>query len=226
MIEIKDLNKFYNYNKTNEFQALNKVDLTIQDGEFVSIIGKSGAGKSTLLHILGGLEKFESGSYLFDKDKIERLNDKKLSALRGQKIGFVLQDFGLIPEETVLHNVCMPLYFDKTPLKKIKRLGLDALGLVGIKDLAKNMVKNLSGGQKQRVAIARAIVNSPSVILADEPTGALDTATTKEIMDVFENLNKNGKMVIIVTHEMQVAKRTKRIITISDGRIVEDKISE
>lgn len=220
MIEIININKTYNIKKDNACVALNKVCLTIKSGDMMAVIGKSGAGKSTLLHILGGLESFESGSYLFEGEMVEKMNDKKLSKLRSTQIGFVLQDFGLLVEENVINNVSIPLFFDQTSLGKIKEKAMKALEAVGISDLYKKKVKELSGGQKQRVAIARAIVNSPSLILADEPTGALDTATSEEIMDVFLNLNKQGKTIIIVTHEAQIAEKCKSIITINDGVIV------
>lgn len=220
MIKIENLTKTYNYKKSNAFTALTDVSLTINDGEMVAIIGKSGAGKSTLLHIIGCIDTFESGTYQIDDIDVHKLSDKKLAKIRNEKVGIVMQDFALVEEYTVIENVKIPLYFGKKQKGKLKDLALDALEKTGIKELANKPVNKLSGGQKQRVAIARAIVNSPSFILADEPTGALDTKTSAEIMDLFKSLNFEGKTVIIITHDMGVADACKRKIEISDGKIV------
>ncbi|MGN0470304.1 MAG: ABC transporter ATP-binding protein [Acutalibacteraceae bacterium] len=220
MIKIQNLTKTYNYKKSNAFTALTDVSLTINDGEMVAIIGKSGAGKSTLLHIIGCIDTFESGTYQIDDVDVHKLSDKKLAKIRNEKVGIVMQDFALVEEYTVIENVKIPLYFGKKQKGKLKDLALDALEKTGIKELANKPVNKLSGGQKQRVAIARAIVNSPSFILADEPTGALDTKTSAEIMDLFKSLNSEGKTVIIITHDMGVADASKRKIEISDGKII------
>lgn len=220
MIKIENLTKTYNYKKSNAFTALTDVSLTINDGEMVAIIGKSGAGKSTLLHIIGCIDTFESGTYQIDDIDVHKLSDKKLAKIRNEKVGIVMQDFALVEEYTVIENVKIPLYFGKKQKGKLKDLALDALEKTGIRELANKPVNKLSGGQKQRVAIARAIVNSPSFILADEPTGALDTKTSAEIMDLFKSLNSEGKTVIIITHDMGVADACKRKIEISDGKIV------
>ena len=222
MIEIKNLYKTYNYGKPNAFEALKDVSLTINDGEMVAIIGKSGAGKSTLMHILGCIDDFEKGQYIFNGKDISKVNEKKSAAIRNSEIGIVLQEFALMEQYTVLENVIMPLFFtpksgrrsekDKRALEILKRLEMD--------EDAHKKVNKLSGGQKQRVAIARAMINNPSVLLADEPTGALDVKTTDEIMKVFRNLNKNGTTVIIITHDMEVAGMCDRIIEISDGKII------
>ena len=222
MIEIKNLYKTYNYGKPNAFEALKDVSLTINDGEMVAIIGKSGAGKSTLMHILGCIDDFEKGQYIFNGKDISKVNEKKSAAIRNSEIGIVLQEFALMEQYTVLENVIMPLFFtpksgrrsekEKRALEILKRLEMD--------EYAHKKVNKLSGGQKQRVAIARAMINNPSVLLADEPTGALDVKTTDEIMKVFRNLNKNGTTVIIVTHDMEVAGMCDRIIEISDGKII------
>lgn len=219
MIEITKLNKTYQMGKPNAFQALYDIDLTIEAGEMTAILGKSGAGKSTLLHILGNQERFESGSYRFLGKEVGKLSDRELSKLRAKDIGFVLQDFGLIMEESVVNNVSVPLFFDKTRIRDIKPKVLKALERVGITELMGKKVRYLSGGQKQRVAIARAIVNNPSLLLADEPTGALDTATSEEIMKVMEGLNKAGTTVVIVTHEKNIADCCRRQVVLSDGRI-------
>ena len=222
MIEIKNLCKTDNYGKPNAFEALKDVSLTINDGEMVAIIGKSGAGKSTLMHILGCIDDFEKGQYIFNGKDISKVNEKKSAAIRNSEIGIVLQEFALMEQYTVVENVIMPLFFtpksgrrsekEKRALEILKRLEMD--------EYAHKKVNKLSGGQKQRVAIARAMINNPSVLLADEPTGALDVKTTDEIMKVFRNLNKNGTTVIIITHDMEVAGMCDRIIEISDGKII------
>lgn len=220
MLKIENLTKTYNYKKSNAFIALKDVSLEVEDGEMLAIIGKSGAGKSTLLHIIGCIDKFEKGSYTIDGTDVHSLSDNKLAKIRNEKVGIVMQDFALIDEYSVIENVMIPLNFSKKKLGKPKELAMKALERVGIANLAKKPVSKLSGGQKQRVAIARAIVNDPSFILADEPTGALDTKTSSEIMELFTELNKSGKTVIIITHDLTVADKCKRKVEISDGRII------
>ncbi len=221
MIEIKNLVKIYNKGKTNEFCALKGIDLSIEEGEMVAIIGKSGAGKSTLLHILAAIDSYDKGSYLVDCVSVGDLKEKDRARFRNQKIGIVMQDYALIDEYTIEENVQIPLIFGKVKGNDVRREKImTALENVGLAELAKKPVRQLSGGQKQRVAIARALVNNPAFLLADEPTGALDSKTSGEIMDVFEKLNQGGKTVIIVTHDMEVAARCGRVIEISDGEIV------
>ena len=220
MLKIENLTKTYNYKKSNAFTALKDVSLEVEDWEMLAIIGKSGAGKSTLLHIIGCIDKFEKGSYIIDGTDVHSLSDNKLAKIRNEKVGIVMQDFALIDEYSVIENVMIPLNFSKKKLGKPKELAMKALERVGIANLAKKPVSKLSGGQKQRVAIARAIVNDPSFILADEPTGALDTKTSSEIMELFTELNKSGKTVIIITHDLTVADKCKRKVEISDGRII------
>ena len=221
MIQIKNLVKVYNKGKTNEFCALKGIDLSIDEGEMVAIIGKSGAGKSTLLHILAALDSYDKGSYLVDGVSVGDLKEKDRARFRNQKIGIVMQDYALIDEYTIEENVQIPLIFGKVKGNDVRREKImTALENVGLAELAKKPVRQLSGGQKQRVAIARALVNNPAFLLADEPTGALDSKTSGEIMDVFEKLNQGGKTVIIVTHDMEVAARCGRVIEISDGEIV------
>lgn len=221
MIEIKNLVKIYNKGKTNEFCALKGIDLSIEEGEMVAIIGKSGAGKSTLLHILAAIDSYDKGSYLVDGVSVGDLKEKDRARFRNQKIGIVMQDYALIDEYTIEENVQIPLIFGKVKGNDVRREKImTALENVGLAELAKKPVRQLSGGQKQRVAIARAFVNNPTFLLADEPTGALDSKTSGEIMDVFEKLNQGGKTVIIVTHDMEVAARCGRVIEISDGEIV------
>ena len=221
MIEIKNLVKIYNKGKTNEFCALKGIELSIEEGEMVAIIGKSGAGKSTLLHILAAIDSYDKGSYLVDGVSVGDLKEKDRARFRNQKIGIVMQDYALIDEYTIEENVQIPLIFGKVKGNDVRREKImTALENVGLAELAKKPVRQLSGGQKQRVAIARALVNNPTFLLADEPTGALDSKTSGEIMDVFEKLNQGGKTVIIVTHDMEVAARCGRVIEISDGEIV------
>ena len=221
MIEIKNLVKIYNKGKTNEFCALKGIDLSIEEGEMVAIIGKSGAGKSTLLHILAAIDSYDKGSYLVDGVSVGDLKEKERARFRNQKMGIVMQDYALIDEYTIEENVQIPLIFGKVKGNDVRREKImTALENVGLAELAKKPVRQLSGGQKQRVAIARALVNNPTFLLADEPTGALDSKTSGEIMDVFEKLNQGGKTVIIVTHDMEVAARCGRLIEISDGEIV------
>lgn len=221
MIQIKNLVKVYNKGKTNEFCALKGIDLSIEEGEMVAITGKSGAGKSTLLHILAAIDSYDKGSYLVDGVSVGDLKEKDRARFRNQKIGIVMQDYALIDEYTIEENVQIPLIFGKVKGNDVRREKImTALENVGLAELAKKPVRQLSGGQKQRVAIARALVNNPTFLLADEPTGALDSKTSGEIMDVFEKLNQGGKTVIIVTHDMEVAARCGRVIEISDGEIV------
>ena len=220
MITLTNIHKVYNPKKANEFEALRGVTLTIEDGEMVAIIGKSGAGKSTLLHILACIDSYESGEYKIDDVLIQKLSERQYARIRNEKIGMVMQDFALVDDFSAIENVMLPLNFAAKKKPDRKALAMKALASVGMDSMAKKPVNKLSGGQKQRVAIARAIVNEPSVILADEPTGALDTKTAAEIMGVFKQLNEQGKTVIIVTHDMGVAQQCDRIIEISDGLIV------
>lgn len=223
MITIKDLVKIYNYRKPNEFKALHGVNLEIEDGEMVAIIGKSGSGKSTLLNIISGISTYTSGSYQMDGVEVGAMSDSSIAAFRNQKIGLVMQDFALIEEYSILENVMLPLIIAKEKLSVQKNRAEDAIRQVGLYNIKNKKVVELSGGQKQRVAIARALVNEPAVILADEPTGALDTKTSSEIMDIFRSLNKQKKTIIIVTHDPEVASVCHRILEISDGLIKEEE---
>ena len=221
MIELSGINKYYKYNKRKNYHALKDINLKIEDGEFVAIIGRSGAGKTTLLNIIGLLDNYDSGKYLIDGQNTQGMNDTKLSKLRNEKIGFVLQDYALIENKSVMINVMLPLFFNpKYSFSKMQQVAMKVIEKLGIQDQSHKKVNQLSGGQKQRVAIARAIVNDPSFILADEPTGALDTKTSAEIMELFKSLNDEGKTVIIITHDPTVAEACKRKIEISDGQIV------
>lgn len=220
MIILKSIKKVYNPKKPNAFEALHDVSLTIEDGELAAVIGKSGAGKSTLLHILACIDSYEEGEYKIDGISTVNLSERRSAQLRNEKIGMVMQDFALVEDFTALENVLLPLEFAKRKKPNRKLAAMNALKSVGMEEYAKKPVNKLSGGQKQRVAIARAIVNQPSVILADEPTGALDSKTAAEIMGVFQELHAQGKTVIIVTHDMSIAQQCGRIIEISDGNLV------
>ncbi len=220
MIKLRNISKIYNPNKRNQYQALNDINLEISAGEMCAVIGESGSGKSTLLHIIGMLDNFTSGKYIFNSSEISKFSDSKRTDIRARNIGFVKQDFALIDDYTAVANVMLPLYPIKA--KGRKKRSLAAIETLGISKLAEKRISELSGGEKQRVAIARAIVNDPKIILADEPTGALDSKTSAEIMNVFKELNSEGKTVIIVTHDPGVARKCGRIIEISDGKIVSD----
>ncbi len=220
MINLENVSKIYNPKKRNRFTALQDVSLEISEGELTAIVGRSGSGKSTLLHIIGMLDSFTSGKYLFDGTNISGFSEARRTKLRAKYMGFVKQDFALIDDYTAVDNVMLPLY--PINVKNRKERALGAIEKLGISQLADKRVLELSGGEKQRVAIARAIANAPKLILADEPTGALDTKTSAEIMDVFKKLNSEGKTVIIVTHDPGIAKQCDRIIEISDGKIVSD----
>lgn len=193
MIKLENVHKIYNKGKTNEFEALKGVSISINDGELVVIIGKSGAGKSTLLHILACIDSCESGEYYIDDVPVKDLNERKLADIRNRKIGIIMQDFALVDNFSCVENVLLPLDFAAKKVKNKTELAKNTLDAVGMGSMANKPVNKLSGGQKQRVAIARAIVNNPSVILADEPTGALDTKTSAEIMGLFHELNEKGQ---------------------------------
>ena len=223
MVKLNNIVKIYNSKKANEFKALHGVSAEIRDGELIAIIGKSGAGKSTLLHILACIDNYQEGEYYIDDVLVKDLSESQYAKIRNEKIGMVMQDFALVEDFTALENVMIPLNFSKKKVSDKKEKALTALKSVGIEELAKKLCSKLSGGQKQRVAIARAIVNEPSMILADEPTGALDTKTSAEIMELFKSLNKQGRTVVIVTHDPKIAEQCGRVIEISDGNIVTAK---
>ena len=223
MIQIKNLVKVYNKGKTNEFCALKGIDLSIDEGEMVAIIGKSGAGKSTLLHILAAIDSYDKGSYLVDGVSVGDLKEKDRARFRNQKIGIVMQDYALIDEYTIEENVQIPLIFGKVKGNDVRREKImTALKNVGLDELAKKPVRQLSGGQKQRVAIARALANDPAIIMADEPTGNLDSKSTIDVMNIFRGLYDEGRTIILVTHEPEIATYASRNVVLRDGLIVED----
>ncbi|HER8682555.1 TPA: ABC transporter ATP-binding protein [Streptococcus pyogenes] len=218
MLNLKDIRKSYHLG-TEEFAILKGIDLEVNEGDFLAIMGPSGSGKSTLMNIIGCLDKPGSGSYAIEGRDVSSLSDSELADLRNQKIGFVFQNFNLMPKLTACQNVELPLTYMNVPKKERRKRALEMLKLVGLEERSEFKPMELSGGQKQRVAIARALVTNPSFILGDEPTGALDTKTSVQIMDLFKQFNDNGKTIIIITHEPEVAALCKKTVILRDGNI-------
>jgi len=223
MIEIKDLHKSYQMGK-NALHVLKGINFNVKEGEFVSIMGSSGSGKSTLLNIIGILDEADEGSYILDNVPIKNLNETIASQYRNKFLGFVFQSFNLINYKTALDNVALPLYYQGLGRKERMERSMFYLEKVGLANWAKHLPNEMSGGQKQRVAIARALASDPKVLLADEPTGALDTKTSYEVMDLIQQINDEGKTVLVVTHEPDIAEMTKRIVFLKDGQIESDKL--
>jgi putative ABC transport system ATP-binding protein len=222
LIDVRDLEKIYKIG-TVEVPALRGVNLNIEPNEYVAIMGPSGSGKSTLMNILGCLDTPTKGTYNFGDADVSRMDDDQLAAIRNKKIGFVFQTFNLLPRATALHNVELPLVYSGMPSSKRKQVAQEALEKVGLADRMHHKPNELSGGQRQRVAIARALVNNPIIILADEPTGNLDTKTGEEIMEILRNIYEQGNTIILVTHEAYIAEHANRIIRLRDGLIESDK---
>lgn len=222
MIDLKDIVKIYRTGG-EELVALKEISLHIAEGEFTSIMGPSGSGKSTMMNILGLLDRFDSGTYILNGQNVTGLSDNESAHVRNKEIGFVFQSFNLMPRMTILENVELPMVYAGIPAKERKERALKALDRVGLSDRVKHRPNEISGGQKQRVAIARAIVNTPAVLMADEPTGNLDSKTTLEIMRIFQELNAEGTTIVMVTHEPEVAAYTKRIVSFRDGEIQDDQ---
>ena len=223
LIEMKEIIKAYNIGLESEIEILHGIDLKIYEGEFVAIVGESGSGKSTLMNIIGVLDKQTKGEYYLDGIDIKNANEAEMNVIRNKKIGFVFQNFNLIGRTSALRNVELPMLYAGVPAEERTKRAKELLSKVGMASRANHMPNELSGGQKQRVAIARSLVNNPSIILADEPTGALDSETSTMVMNIFNDLNKNqGKTIILITHSKEIAEQCPRIVTIKDGKIIND----
>ncbi len=226
VIEMHHIIKRFFEGQENELQILNGIDLSVEDGEFLSIVGESGSGKSTLMNLIGLLDRPTEGTYFLDGIDVNQATDANLSALRNKKIGFVFQTYNLIPRMNALKNVEVPLMYGGMSRKARQEKAMELMEMVGMSDRMEHKPEELSGGQKQRVAIARAMANDPSIILADEPTGALDSKTGHMIMDIFHDLHENhGKTIILITHSEALANETERIITLMDGRVINERIT-
>ena len=220
---MKEIIKRYNIGTESEIEILHGIDLKIYEGEFVAIVGESGSGKSTLMNIIGVLDKQTEGEYYLDGIDIKNANEEEMNVIRNKKIGFVFQNFNLIGRTSAIKNVELPMLYAGVPAEERTKRAKELLSKVGMASRANHMPNELSGGQKQRVAIARSLVNNPSIILADEPTGALDSETSAMVMDIFNDLNKNqGKTIILITHSKEIAEQCPRIVTIKDGEIIND----
>ena len=223
LIEMKEIIKAYNIGLESEIEILHGIDLKIYEGEFVAIVGESGSGKSTLMNIIGVLDKQTKGEYYLDGIDIKNANEAEMNVIRNKKIGFVFQNFNLIGRTSALKNVELPMLYAGVPAEQRTKRAKELLSKVGMESRMNHMPNELSGGQKQRVAIARSLVNNPAIILADEPTGALDSETSAMVMDIFNDLNKNqGKTIILITHSKEIAEQCPRIVTIKDGKIIND----
>lgn len=221
MIEINELNKSYPIGQ-GSLHVLKGINLKINEGELVAIMGSSGSGKSTLLNIIGMLDNYDSGSYKLDNVPIKDLDETKAAKYRNKFLGFVFQSFNLINYKTALENIALPLYYQGISRAERQKTAIEYLEKVGLADWAEHLPSELSGGQKQRIAIARALASQPKVLLADEPTGALDSTTSEEVMDLIKQINREGKTILVVTHEQDIANMCKRIITLKDGIIMTD----
>ncbi|AOT69366.1 ABC transporter ATP-binding protein [Geosporobacter ferrireducens] len=226
MIDVRDLVKKFYIGSPNELEILKNISLAVKKGEFVSIVGASGSGKSTLMNVIGALDRPTSGEYVLDGAPIQNMTDNELSDIRNKKIGFVFQTFNLIPRNSALKNVELPMLYAGMDRKERRERAEDLLELVGMADRMHHLPNELSGGQKQRVAISRALSNEPAIILADEPTGALDSETGRMVMDLFHKVHEaKGTTIILITHNYELAEETQRIVTIKDGKILDEKMN-
>ena len=227
VIRMENIVKTYYLGKPNELEILHGINLTVNKGEFVSIVGESGSGKSTLMNIIGVLDRQTQGDYYLEGQDVNGMSDEVRSAIRNRRIGFVFQNFNLLPRANALKNVMFPLLYGEEHSKNGKEHAMEMLKMVGMEDRADHRPNELSGGQKQRVAIARAMINDPAIILADEPTGALDSKTGHMVMDLFHKLHEEqGKTIVLITHSQELAQETERIVTLLDGQIVADNGGE
>ena len=227
VIRMENIVKTYYLGKPNELEILHGINLTVNKGEFVSIVGESGSGKSTLMNIIGVLDRQTQGDYYLEGQDVNGMSDEVRSAIRNRRIGFVFQNFNLLPRANALKNVMVPLLYGEEHSKNGKEHAMEMLKMVGMEDRADHRTNELSGGQKQRVAIARAMINDPAIILADEPTGALDSKTGHMVMDLFHKLHEEqGKTIVLITHSQELAQETERIVTLLDGQIVADNGGE
>jgi len=221
LIEMRGIRKDYEMGKT-EVHALKGIDLEVKAGEFIAIVGQSGSGKSTLMNLIGCLDRPSEGEYYLDGNKVDEMGDDDLARIRNKKIGFVFQTFNLLPRTNCLHNVELPLLYSSVSRKDRERKAREMLERVGLGERLRHNPNELSGGERQRVAIARALVNDPAIVLADEPTGNLDSKTGSEILAIFSDLNADGKTIVLVTHEKYIADYSRRIVSLRDGEVVSD----
>lgn len=226
LIDIRDIYKIYNEGMENEVRALEGVSLQIDRGEFVAIVGQSGSGKSTLMNVLGCLDIPTCGEYYLNGTEVTELTDRELARIRNREIGFIFQGYNLIQELDALENVCLPLIYRGVPARKREDIALDALARVGMEERADHRPSEMSGGQQQRTAIARAIAAKPPIIMADEPTGALDSKTGQHVLEILRQLYREGTTVLLITHDEKIAATAKRVVRLSDGRIVTDTVQE
>lgn len=226
VIRMENIIKRYYIGKSNELQILNGINLSVEQGEFISIVGESGSGKSTLMNIIGVLDRQTEGDYFLEGKDVNQMNDAMRSAIRNKRIGFVFQNFNLLPKANALKNVMVPLLYSSQKEKNQKERAMEMLKMVGMEDRAFHKPNELSGGQKQRVAIARAMVSQPRLLLADEPTGALDTRSGEQVMELFAQLHSEGVTIVMITHEPEIARHAQRIVTIRDGRLEQGGFGE
>ncbi len=223
MLEMSQINKYYKIGE-NRLHALKNVSLSVREGEFLAILGPSGSGKSTLMYIVGCMDKPDSGSYYLDSFPVHTAKERQLTDIRNEKIGFIFQKYHLIPTYNVLQNIVMPLLVRGMTLREARDESMNIIEMLGLKDRIRHKPRELSGGQQQRVAIARALVGQPSILLADEPTGALDQASGKEVLKLFHRLNEMGNTIVMITHDLSVAENAERIVKIVDGELFEDAV--